>query len=204
MRSKVLAGALLSLALSAIGPAGSQEVAVGTCPNYTIDSLSGRPICRTVVNPGETIFYWLNEYGALDRTKHIFEMYTAEDHRRIEWAVFSWYTSGGALSGQAWTSQTQDDWQYIAKDNDGDNFFEAWCEMQGGRCAPITNCNVAVVSDYYGEMVKFYNQATLANNPLYLSYATEMYTRANRYLHFCQYIARRQGPRDERENVVPP
>ncbi len=191
------------LALIPLFHASAQEVAVGICPNYTIDGLTGEALCQVDVRPGETIFYWdADRNGFAEKAKHAFVMNTPEG-RTIQFAAFNWYNSNGTLYGQAWTGITLDDWVDVAKDTDGDGFFESFCKYEGGMCQPVTACAIPVVKEHHDQMVKYYNAMRESNNPLAFSYASEIYTRADKWLKYCTFIESRRGPRDERENLVP-
>lgn len=199
--SRLVAGVVL-LGFSAFpaGPAASQEgAAVGTCPNYTPDPQTGEPVCRSVVRPGETFFYWAPLPDGSRKFKHSFVFRNAEG-RIVQFAAFTRLDSNGLLKSQAWTNETLDDWIDSYSINDG---VPSFCKYQGGVCQPVTGCSLPIVREYHGNMRRSYETIVRTNDPLAMSYAYELYNRADKFLGFCTYIESRRGPPDERRNIRP-
>ena len=169
------------------------EDQLGDC-TYKTRTNTGGTICQLDVRQGETFFYWDdNNDGRAERIKHAFHLRTA-DNRIIKWAVFSWLTQGGKLMGQAWTSKSHDDWTMRANDYDGDGFFESFCLYQGGSCVAMQACDMKVVQHNHREMAGFYDRVRQTQSPLEMSYAHEIYSRADRWLNFCTSMESKRGP----------
>ena len=172
----------------------------GVCPNYIVDGNTGEAFCRSDIRAGESIFYWdADRNGRAEKSKHTFNFATS-DGKQILFATFSSYDAMGRLTSQSWTKENLDDWQYSAKDADGDGFFESFCQYQaGGSCAPIS-CQISTVKNYRDQTHAFFTKAT---DPLLKAYAYEIYTLADKMYSYCRYIGVQRGPADERTNIRP-